>query len=90
MLNQLLEATEVVGGTLRFRMKETAAEGNVRAKTGTLNGVTSLAGYVETQDDEDLIFSVIINNHLDKKQHTNCLTKSRLSLQTTSQSNANT
>lgn len=54
-----------VGGTLRYRMKETAAAGNVRAKTGTLNGVTSLAGYVESKSGEGLIFTVIINNHLD-------------------------
>lgn len=54
-----------VGGTLRYRMEETAAAGNVRAKTGTLNGVTSLAGYVETKDGEGLIFAVMINNHLD-------------------------
>lgn len=57
------------GGTLRYRMKETAAAGNVRAKTGTLNGVTSLAGYVKTNDDEELIFAMIINNHLDDKTY---------------------
>lgn len=54
-----------VGGTLRYRMKGTAAAGNVKAKTGTLNGVTSLAGYVETKGGEELIFTMIINNHLD-------------------------
>lgn len=53
------------GGTLRYRMSNTVATGKVRAKTGTLNGVTSLAGYVEKSDGDDLIFSVIINNHLD-------------------------
>lgn len=55
----------LVGGTLRYRMKETKAAGNVKAKTGTLNGVASLAGYVETEGGEPLIFTVIINNYLD-------------------------
>jgi len=55
----------LIGGTLRNRMKGTAAEGNVKAKTGMLNGAAALSGYVETKDGETLIFSVIVNNHLD-------------------------
>ncbi len=55
-----------VGGTLRYRMTNTVAAEKVRAKTGTLNGVTSLAGYVEKENGEDLIFSMIVNNHLDE------------------------
>ena len=47
-----------VDGTLRGRMRGTEAAGNLRAKTGTLNGVTSLAGYVKSADDELLIFSI--------------------------------
>lgn len=47
-----------VDGTLRGRMVGTEAEGNLRAKTGTLVGVTSLAGYVTSADNELLIFSI--------------------------------
>ncbi|MCX6439367.1 MAG: D-alanyl-D-alanine carboxypeptidase [Actinobacteria bacterium] len=43
-----------VSGTLRSRFLETApnAVGLVRAKTGTLNGTVTLAGYVESADRE--------------------------------------
>ncbi|MEC3885751.1 D-alanyl-D-alanine carboxypeptidase/D-alanyl-D-alanine-endopeptidase [Halobacillus sp. HZG1] len=53
-----------VGGTLRYRMNDTAAEDNVRAKTGSLTGVTSLSGYVTSADGEELIFSIVLNNYL--------------------------
>ena len=44
-----------VDGTLHKRMVGTSAENNFRGKTGTLNGVSSLAGYVTTADNDDLI-----------------------------------
>ena len=44
-----------VDGTLHKRMIGTSAENNFRGKTGTLNGVSSLAGYVTTADNDDLI-----------------------------------
>jgi D-alanyl-D-alanine carboxypeptidase/D-alanyl-D-alanine-endopeptidase (penicillin-binding protein 4) len=49
-------------GTLRGRMKSTAAEGRVLAKTGTLRSTTTLAGYVTTPRGARLAFAFLINN----------------------------
>lgn len=48
-------------GTLARRLEATAAEGNARAKTGSLAGVRALAGYVTDADQETLIFTFILN-----------------------------
>ncbi len=50
-------------GTLRTRLVGTLAERSVAAKTGTLNNVSNLAGYVTTRDGE-ILCVVIMTNHL--------------------------
>ena len=51
-----------VDGSLSGRMKGTAAERNVHAKTGTLDKARSLSGYVTTADGHVLLFSFLCNN----------------------------
>jgi D-alanyl-D-alanine carboxypeptidase/D-alanyl-D-alanine-endopeptidase (penicillin-binding protein 4) len=53
----------VVGdGTLANRLKGTAADGRLRAKTGSMSNVRAMAGYVDTADAEPLVFAIIANN----------------------------
>lgn len=46
-------------GTLRRRMKGSFTSGNVHAKTGTLEGVISLAGYLTSANGHVIAFSII-------------------------------
>jgi len=57
----LLPSLPVAGydGTLQKRMTGTEAEGNVRAKTGTVTGISSLAGYLTTASGHVLAFAII-------------------------------
>lgn len=55
-----------VDGTLKRRMKNTFAQNNLRAKTGTISGVSSLSGYVTTKNNHQLSFSIMIQNHVRK------------------------
>ena len=48
-----------VDGTLRSRMKGTFTRGNVFAKTGTVTGISSLAGYCTAANGHRLAFSII-------------------------------
>lgn len=50
-----------VDGTLKKRMKNSFTHGNVKAKTGTLTGIISLAGYCKAANGHDLCFSIINN-----------------------------
>jgi len=55
-----------VDGTLEERMKNTVAEGNVHAKTGTLAGVSSLSGYVSARNGNLITFAIMMQNFVEK------------------------
>jgi len=50
-------------GTIRFRMQDTPAAGRVRAKTGTLEDVSALSGYVESLGGRHYAFSLLVNDY---------------------------
>jgi PBP4 family serine-type D-alanyl-D-alanine carboxypeptidase len=51
-------------GTLQHRMVSPTLHGRVRAKTGTMTGVSNLAGYLYTEDGEVLAFSLLMDSYL--------------------------
>jgi D-alanyl-D-alanine carboxypeptidase/D-alanyl-D-alanine-endopeptidase (penicillin-binding protein 4) len=48
-------------GSLRKRMRGTAAEGQVWAKTGYVRGTSALSGYVLTRQGRTIVFSILMN-----------------------------
>jgi D-alanyl-D-alanine carboxypeptidase/D-alanyl-D-alanine-endopeptidase (penicillin-binding protein 4) len=48
-------------GTLRNRLSAAQVRGSIHAKTGTLNGVTTLSGYMTTRSGRNLVFSIFAN-----------------------------
>ena len=64
------EALPVAGidGTLEHRMKKGKAYNNVHAKTGTVTGVSSLAGYAKAPNGHQLAFSIINQNVMKSRQ----------------------
>ena len=61
--NLLYAALPVVGlqGTVQNIARHTVAQGNCVAKTGTLDGVTNLAGYCHAQSGSTLAFALMID-----------------------------
>lgn len=50
-------------GTLKNRVVGTLAEKHLKAKTGSMNNVSNIAGYVTTRDNETLCFAIMLNNY---------------------------
>ncbi len=53
-----------LSGTLQSRMKKSAAERKIFAKTGTITGASALSGYAETVNGELLAFSIMMENYV--------------------------
>lgn len=60
MLSLLAAAGEE--GTLERRLTAPPYRGNVRAKTGYINGVGALSGYATTRAGTEIAFSILIND----------------------------
>ncbi len=54
-----------IDGTLKKRMKNTSAYGNVHAKTGTIKGISNLSGYVTSKNNHLIAFSILIQNFVE-------------------------
>ncbi len=59
--SQLLPTLPIAGqdGTLKKRMKDPVTNGRVNAKTGTVTGISSLAGYLTAANNHRLAFCII-------------------------------
>lgn len=55
-------------GTLRNRLPQQRLQRNIRAKTGTLEGVSCLAGYAYNRAKEPLAFAIMMNGYVDKAE----------------------
>lgn len=61
--NDFIASLAIAGtdGTLKNRFKSVNLIGNVKAKTGTLNDVTSLSGYLEAASGKMVAFTIMVN-----------------------------
>ncbi len=72
LMPEFLTAMPVGGvdGTLERRMKWDSGGRHVRAKTGTMSGVSALTGYVWPDGKPPLVFSILMNNFVGSARYT--------------------
>ncbi len=60
----LISSLPIMGtdGTLKKRLQNSPLKRNIRAKSGYINGTSSLSGYIMTEEKEPIVFSIIIND----------------------------
>lgn len=66
LFQKIFSALPIAGvdGTLSARLQNSPATNLIRAKTGTLNGVSNIAGYVLTNDRELLAFAIMMQHFI--------------------------
>jgi len=62
-----------VDGTLAGRFKGTTAAGNIRGKTGTIDQVSALSGYMATVGGEPVVLSIIVNGVPEGRKRTSLI-----------------
>ncbi len=55
--------TAGIDGTLKRRLRGSSSTRKVRAKTGTMLGISSLSGYTLTEKGNLIVFSIMMNNY---------------------------
>lgn len=68
--NEFISSLPISGtdGTLINRMQDPETKGKVRAKTGSMTGISSLSGYLTTKDGDTLAFSILQNGFIGKSE----------------------
>jgi len=69
-----------VDGLLKTRMQDGPAYNNVRAKTGTLSGVSSISGYLNAQNGDKLSFSILMENFVGSSKPVRAIQDSLLTI----------
>jgi len=61
---EMVDSLKIIGGeTFKLRVKDPNLTRRIRCKTGHLNGVTSVCGYLQTPDGKLRVFAIILNGN---------------------------